>query len=206
MMSSPADNDTRSSALDGEAAARGSRPRRRNDSAASRAALLSAAAELFEERGYEGTTVRDIGELAGVDQAMIARYFGGKEGIYLAALALQPPPEASLSPSEVIAGLLDKSERRRHNPMTLAMVTPNLSETVREQVRPLVARKLTGPLADWLTDAGVEKAELLSELLVAVAVGISLTRASGTLPALSAVDPEDIQALLAPLFDAGTDR
>jgi AcrR family transcriptional regulator len=205
-MSATDDNGMRSPSLHGPGGSHGSRPRRRNDSAASRAALLSAAAELFEERGYDGTTVRDIGELAGVDQAMIARYFGGKEGIYLAALALQPAPEASLSPAEVIAGLLDKSERRRHNPMTLAMVTPNLSDAVREQVKPLVARKLTDPLAAWLTDAGAEGAGLRSELLVAIAVGISLTRASGTLPTLSAADPGDIQALLAPLTETGYDK
>ncbi|MFD9659211.1 helix-turn-helix domain-containing protein [Streptomyces mirabilis] len=35
-------------------------------------------ATLFAERGFDRTTIRDIGERAGVDPALIARYFGSK--------------------------------------------------------------------------------------------------------------------------------
>ena len=49
--------------------------------------LLAAATELFAERGYDRTTVRELGERAGVDPALIARHFGSKAGLYLAALA-----------------------------------------------------------------------------------------------------------------------
>ena len=41
--------------------------------------ILSKAEELFAARGYEGTTVRDIAEAAGVNLAMISYYFGSKE-------------------------------------------------------------------------------------------------------------------------------
>ena len=51
---------------------------RRRDSAASRDRLLSAAGELFADRGFDRTSAREIGERAGVDPTMIARYFGGK--------------------------------------------------------------------------------------------------------------------------------
>src|SRR5262245_670386 len=62
------------------------RPRRR-DAAASRKALLDAARALFGERGYDRTTLRDIGDRAGVDAALVARYYGNKAGLYLAAIA-----------------------------------------------------------------------------------------------------------------------
>lgn len=61
------------------------RPRKR-DAAASRKALLDAARTLFGERGYDRTTLRDIGERAGVDAALVARYYGNKAGLYLAAI------------------------------------------------------------------------------------------------------------------------
>src|SRR6478752_10748614 len=61
--------------------------RRVRDSSASRRSLLDAAGALFHARGYEATTVREIGERAGVDPALIARYFGSKEALYLAVLA-----------------------------------------------------------------------------------------------------------------------
>ena len=62
-----------------------SAPRRR-DGAASRERLLRAACELFADRGFDRTTARDIGERAGVDPALIARYFGSKAQLYIEAL------------------------------------------------------------------------------------------------------------------------
>ncbi|MGN6816812.1 MAG: TetR family transcriptional regulator, partial [Solirubrobacterales bacterium] len=64
--------------------------RRPHDSQASRKALLEAGRTLFDEVGYEHATTREIGERAGVDPALIARYFGGKEGLFLAALTEGP--------------------------------------------------------------------------------------------------------------------
>lgn len=174
-------------------------PRRRNDAARSRALLVAAATALFDERGYQAATIRDIAARAGVDAALIARYFGGKEGLYLAALAQEPEPTQALDPSSLVARLLDKSERRRHSPLTLAMVSPMLGESIREQVRPLIERRLTKPLVEWLTRAGARDPQLLGELLVASTVGISLTRSSGTLRTLSSASPTQIQRLLDPL-------
>ena len=41
--------------------------------------IIEAAEELFAERGFAGTSVRDIAESAGVNLAMISYYFGSKE-------------------------------------------------------------------------------------------------------------------------------
>ena len=46
----------------------------------------TAAQELFAERGFERSTIRDIGERAGLDPTLIARYFGNKAALYLATL------------------------------------------------------------------------------------------------------------------------
>ena len=61
-------------------------PARRRNAADSRQALLAAAQELFAERGFERSTIRDIGDRAGLDPTLIARYFGNKAALYLAAL------------------------------------------------------------------------------------------------------------------------
>jgi AcrR family transcriptional regulator len=50
------------------------------------AAILTAAAELFAERGYRGTTTRALAERAGVNEVTIFRRFKNKQGV-LAALA-----------------------------------------------------------------------------------------------------------------------
>lgn len=53
----------------------------------SRSALLTAAKKLFAERGYDGATVKEIADQAGVNVALISYCFGGKEGLFRACLA-----------------------------------------------------------------------------------------------------------------------
>ena len=61
-------------------------PVRRRDAQATRAAILEAGKAQFARLGYESATLRDISAAAGVDVALIKRYFGGKEGLFTEAL------------------------------------------------------------------------------------------------------------------------
>ena len=47
-----------------------------------RSQILSAAEELFADKGFDGTSVRDIAHKAGVNLAMISYYFGSKEKLF----------------------------------------------------------------------------------------------------------------------------
>jgi AcrR family transcriptional regulator len=49
-------------------------------------AIIHAAAELFSKRGYDSASTRDIAEKAGVNVALINRYFGSKAGLFDAAI------------------------------------------------------------------------------------------------------------------------
>lgn len=51
-----------------------------------RAALMSAAKTLFSRKGFDGTTVKDISDQAGVNISLISYHFKGKEGLYKACL------------------------------------------------------------------------------------------------------------------------
>ena len=51
--------------------------------------LLDAAVELFAQRGFHGTSIRDIAERAGVNVAAGHYHYGSKEGLYLAVLRAQ---------------------------------------------------------------------------------------------------------------------
>ena len=59
-------------------AAPGAKPR----SEQTREALLSAGLEIFGRDGFHAASTRAISEAAGVNQALIAYHFGGKEGLY----------------------------------------------------------------------------------------------------------------------------
>src|SRR5436305_14168104 len=113
------------------------------DASASRRALLAAAGPLFHERGYEGATVREIGERAGVDPALIARYFGGKEGLYLAVLAEEHvEDDAPMDPRTFVAELLAHWDLRGHSPVSRALGALEVSDEVREQVREIVQERM----------------------------------------------------------------
>src|SRR3954467_2954864 len=110
--------------------------RRSRDAAASRRALLHAAGEMFHEGGSEGAKVRDIGERAQVDPALIARYFGGKEGLYLAVLAEEgADDEGPMDPHTLVSELLRHWDQRGHSPVSRALGAIELSDDVRGQVR-----------------------------------------------------------------------
>src|SRR2546422_10073377 len=50
-----------------------------------KAAILEAAREQFAASGYERATIRAIAAAAGIDPAMVMRYFGTKEKLFAAA-------------------------------------------------------------------------------------------------------------------------
>lgn len=48
--------------------------------------LLTAARDIFAQRGYKGTSTRDIAERAGVTEVMIFRHFGSKANLFQEAV------------------------------------------------------------------------------------------------------------------------
>ncbi|MDI1434429.1 MULTISPECIES: TetR/AcrR family transcriptional regulator [Polyangium] len=62
------------------------KPTRQRDADRTRTAILDAARTLFSTRGFTNTGVREVAELAGVNSALVGRYFGSKEGLYRATL------------------------------------------------------------------------------------------------------------------------
>jgi AcrR family transcriptional regulator len=62
------------------------RTERSRQKAGRRAALLSAAATLFAERGYAGVTIEELGAAVGVSGPAVYRHFPGKAGVLAAIL------------------------------------------------------------------------------------------------------------------------
>ncbi len=51
-----------------------------------KASIIKAARRIFEAKGYEMATLRDIADVAGCNVALIARYFGSKRGLFQRAV------------------------------------------------------------------------------------------------------------------------
>jgi AcrR family transcriptional regulator len=178
--------------------------RRPHDAEASRRALLDAARAVFDEVGYDRATTREIGERAGVDPALIARYFDSKEGLFIAAIAAGSPgdEEIDFAPPELLRFLLERWDERGPNPISRALASPALTPEAREQISAVVGDRVLRGLTAELRTRGAADAELRAELLVALAVGVAMTRANGTLETLAATPREEVLATLAPLARA----
>jgi AcrR family transcriptional regulator len=165
---------------------------RRRDAAATKAALLRAAQELFTERGYERTTVRDIADRAGVNQALLFRYFGNKEELFQAVLATESRTMIAEWPAEQVLGktlarMLAPDKGGVADGAWLAALRSSGHDSAADAIRKQLGEDYTRVLGT-LTDA--EDAELRVDLVLAWVVGLGLLRkVVGKEPLVSA-DPE----------------
>jgi TetR/AcrR family transcriptional regulator len=61
-------------------------PERVRDADRSRAAILDAAERLFADKGYDATSLNEVGKVAGVSRATPGYFFGSKSDLYQAVL------------------------------------------------------------------------------------------------------------------------
>lgn len=139
-------------------------------------AIATAAGALFAERGYAGTTVRDIAAAADVDPAIVIRRFGSKESLFLATM--QPSELADVwiatlaGPLEsfgerCVAALLDARGDTRG--VFLALLRASDAAGIRSSLRAAHEDAFVAPLRERL---GGEDADLRARLAAAAAGGI----------------------------------
>jgi AcrR family transcriptional regulator len=190
-------------------------PRRARDAGATRAALLAAAQDLFGRRGYERTTTREIGEVAGVDPALISRYFGSKADLYLAAVATErlddeaEERERGDAPfddlAHVVEVVLRRTARRGPGPILQALVRDDASAEIRAAATARLERRMVGPIAAGYEAAGLDRPTLRAQVAVAAVVGVGLGRSLGWFDELHAADPGDLAGLVTDALAAAPD-
>ena len=155
---------------------------KKRDAIATRAAILSAARDRFLRESYASVGLRDIAGDAGVDVALISRYFGGKEGLFRDVLlhgkeeGLFRQPLTAAEVPAYLAQLVveDADEDRQYRmEMFIVMLRSASSPKAGEIIRDLVHQDILGPLAEILGD---EHAELRANMLLAVLMGIGVLR------------------------------
>ncbi|GAA4516359.1 MULTISPECIES: helix-turn-helix domain containing protein [Nonomuraea] len=177
--------------------------------AETRERLLRAAAEVFAERGYDGTRVADIAAAAGVSNGALYAHFGSKAELLVAALRahasrmladlLADDPDRSAT--ELLLAIGRRLPRRRDAPGYLlveALVAARRDPDVATPTRDYV-----GERADWIAglvrvaqgDGELDPAlspEALAHFCFLLAIGSALVP-----PDLHAVDEAEWAALLA---------
>ncbi|WP_155358826.1 TetR/AcrR family transcriptional regulator [Acrocarpospora macrocephala] len=182
--------------------------------AETRERLLRAAAEVFAERGYDGTRVADIAAAAGVSNGALYAHFGSKAELLVAALRAHGRRLLAglfaADPDRSITDLLLAIGRwlpRRRDPSRFLIVEA-LVAARRDADVAGPTRAYVGERADWLAElvrlgqAGDELDPALSPGALAhfcllLAMGSALIT-----PDLHAVDDEEWTALLTRLATA----
>jgi AcrR family transcriptional regulator len=184
------------------------RTARSRDAAASREALLQAAQELFGQRGFESTTIREIGERAGVDAALIARYFGSKADLYVAAVAAEDAGEQYPGGFEGLDQMADavvsRADDHGPGPIMQALIRLDASDDIRGAALQRVHRRLIEPLVADMTERGVDRPELRAEIATAAMLGISLSRSLAWFEEVRSVPKDELVALMAEALQALT--
>lgn len=74
--------------------------------------ILSVAVSLFSQRGFGGTTTKEIAQAAGVSEAMVFRHFANKQELYSAILDHKACSGDAMDPEAIVAeALQDKDDR-----------------------------------------------------------------------------------------------
>lgn len=116
--------------------------------------------------------------------------------------AASDDPQLDYEPAALLALLLERWDELGHSPISRALASPALTDEVRRQVSGIVSERLLGGEVELLRGRGTPAPELRAELLIALAVGIAMTRANGTLETLAGASRAEVLEVLAPLVDA----
>ena len=74
--------------------------------------ILRVAVSLFSQRGFGGTTTKEIAQAAGVSEAMVFRHFATKQELYTAILDHKACSGDSMNPEEMVAEALKHKDDR----------------------------------------------------------------------------------------------
>jgi len=185
-------------------------PARKRDAAQTRLDLLEAAHDLFGSKGYDRTSLREIGERAGVDAALIARYFGNKMALYSATVeadTVGTPRIASVADIErLLRRMLAKADTHGLGPIVRTAIAPSadIDPELREVARAHIQRRIVHPLTAALVAQGLapDDAAMRAEQVVGMVFGAVALRASRALPGMAEASHDQIVATAMPAVRA----
>jgi AcrR family transcriptional regulator len=181
--------------------ARGRRP----GSPDTRAAILDAARALFASGGISGTSVRAVAAKAGVDPALVHHYFGSKEDLFVAALALPIDPREVLAP--IVADGPDGAAERLLRTFLSVWDDPELQLPLmavarsltdpsgKELMRDGFLKVVIGPLAIAL---GIDEPERRMPIVASQVLGLILTRYLLEVEPIASMPADELVAIYAP--------
>jgi AcrR family transcriptional regulator len=182
----------------------GRKPGRRPGPNETREAILTAARELFAEKGYDGASIRAIARRADVNPALVHHFFGTKESVFIEAMRLP------FSPAELLPRLLEVPDERvgetlirtflgiwgapeRRAPIVALLRSAMTNEQAATMMREFVSATLIGRAADL---RGIPLLRI--NAAVGQMIGVMLLRYVLEVEPIASASEDEIVELLAP--------
>jgi len=190
-------------------------PRERN-AAATRRAILDVALRQFARESYENVGLREMGREAGVDPALIYRYFGSKEALFREVLhaghddSLLDDVDAAGLPARLAALIVEKGGNA---------ADPEQQAAKMERLF-VILRSASSPHASAIASAAInedfiapivalldgEDARMRASLALSVMIGSIIVRNMMSVSSLCEVDPDRVRTRLTALLETALDE
>lgn len=189
------------------------------DAGGTRRRLLEAARCRFARDGFSGTTVRDIATDAGVNVALINRYFESKEGLFEACLRqvvadLNQPPAVGQTLDEIVERIVGQlADVPGGEPsLQLLLLLRSPKDPRADQIRraTLVSfaegiAAVAGPGSGTAADSS-DALLLRAQIVLSAVMGMALLRSTGALEPLTTASVDDLREPVHDLVSALIDR
>lgn len=155
------------------------------DAAATRQRILEHARREFAQRGYTAVTVKGVADAAGVSPNLITRYFGGKDGLFLAAAQVEIPVSNSFDGdrselgTRLAASIVQRwSAASAEDPLLVLQRASGERPEAAEALAAFLDTNSLEPLYLYLRETGLDDAEARSRAAAidAFVLGVSTRR------------------------------
>lgn len=170
-----------------------------------RAIILKAALATFSEKGYARSTLRDIAQRAGVTHALVQKYFGSKEDLFLAAVpgvgdwsAIVAPGNVETLPERIAEAFVERIEAGTDLDILVALLRSAASDiTAAKDLYTATQHAACELYAPFLTG---EDAQIRVDLLISLLIGITFSRQIIGVGPLANVPNEALKPIIANTF------
>lgn len=182
---------------------------RRPGPSTTREAILESAARRFAEAGYDRASLRAIAADAGVDQKLIAHYFGSKQQLFVAAIGFP------LDPGELLPAALAGAPETLHARLVELLVTVLESPELHGRMTGIVRGAASSPemarmMREFLADAvfhpiaaalDADRPLLRANLVGSQVVGLLMARYVVGIEPLASLPAREVAEAVAPTLE-----
>jgi AcrR family transcriptional regulator len=181
---------------------------RRPGPSSTRAQIVAAAAHRFAIAGYDATSLRQVAADAGVDPALVRRFFGDKERLFTDVASALIDPARALAvvadgPQEAVGERLLRyflsllGDVQRPGPFLGLVRSAVTSEHAANLMRRFLAERVLGEIAALLR---TDRPDLRAALVASQLVGLAVARYAVRLVPLTAADHDELARWVGPVI------